>query len=237
MRAAKRASLAASALRDAARRHLDAERTAIYLWGSVLSSDFLAESSDVDALLIGVSAADVAAAGAVRKDAHRAEPLLRRLDLTVVPLNALHHRWRPKPFDRIDPAVVLLEAGRGRLIFGSRNLLSSIAAAPASLVEELRLRAAAVRRRLRKHAADPLDEPPAYILKELGFACHVLHQLDTGPHPFSYAALQRHSTRATSDAVQALLAARKQGWNDLDAKEIRALAARLCREMAARGEL
>lgn len=197
----ERVSFCRRELSSAASAHLRADANALYLWGSVLSSDFHQERSDVDVLVLSVEE-DRAAVAAMIDDARAVHPLFRRLDVTIVPTSP-RGRFREKPFDRIDPLVVFSQLSALQLVWGDQQLAGAVAVAPSS-AEVLRLRLRSLRQRLRLHDDDAADEPLCFIVKELGFICHLLHEAAIGVHPFSYSALQTHAsddTRAVVDLV------------------------------------
>lgn len=216
-------------LRSAAAAHLDEHSAALYLWGSVLSDDFLANSSDVDAILISESTAARDAIEGMRQTARARDPLFERLDLSVVSLEEWRCGQRSGPLERIEPDILFSQVRDAVLVWGRTGLLPLLPVIP--LARQLELRRLSLERRLQLHASDPSQEPLKYVLKELGFICHLHHQLETGVHAFSYAALSLRATAMTRPAVEALLEARRNGWNG-DSGRIRAIVQRLNHDLA-----
>jgi predicted nucleotidyltransferase len=218
-------------LRDAAAAAaLDSETAAIYLWGSVVSHDFRDEDSDVDVLVIGTAAPLPGAIEELRRTAANRHRLLERLDITVISLTDAADGRRGSPLDRIAPEVLFLQAAAWQHVWGRTDLVPRTR--PATLARQLQLRARSLEQRLRMHRANAQDEPAKFILKELGFIAHLLHQLEFGAHPFSYDALRSRATAVTRPAVEALLDARANGWRTPDDAQVERLATELAGAIA-----
>lgn len=188
---------------------------AIYLWGSIVRPDFDPERSDIDAIVIG--------------EGPPLEETCRWLSLAVTESQPALHHFRARPLyledlnggpprselaRLIHPKILLADFACWWLACGQRLTHEDFGLAPASLDEILALRLEALRRRLRIHRENPDEEPARYILKEVAFICHALHQLRAGPHPFSYPALLTHAEERTREVAEAVVALREGGWED-----------------------
>ena len=185
--------------------HLQPEANALYLWGSVLSTEFDEEQSDIDVLLLSadLNREAVAAMGEAARAVH---PLFSRLDVTIAPSSS-QVSFRVKPLDRIDPVVVFSQIPNLPHVWGDLTLADVVSCVPSS-AEVLCLRLRSLRRRLRLHDRNALDEPLCFIVKEMGFICHLLHEASVGSHSFSYEALRRHASAGTRRAVELLMQCR-----------------------------
>src|SRR5205823_6246720 len=110
--------------------------------------------------------------------------------------------------------ILLADFDHWQFVLGRRFVRDDFRLTPGSLAEILALRIAALRRRLIAHRALPEQEPARYILKEVLFICHVLHQMRVGSHSFSYRELILHADDQTREIVEVLYSLHKGGWEE-----------------------
>lgn len=223
---AERLSFCHRVLSSVASAHLCVETSALYLWGSVLSPEFDEDRSDVD-LLVLATEIDPAAAATMRDSACALHSFFRRLDVTIAPASP-QLRLLEKPFDRLDPVIVFSQLPTLQYLWGNQRLADAVAAAPSS-AELLSLRLRSLRRRLRLHDHDAVDEPLWFVVKEMGFICHLVHEVIVGAHPFSYSGLLRNVNDDTRAAVELLLRFRCRPESCTDRDTVFATAAALQR--------
>jgi predicted nucleotidyltransferase len=186
-----------------------------YLWGSIVRPDFVPGRSDIDSVLIGDGPGLEEACRWVSRAVVESEPALCLFKARPLYRDDLNGKPPRSELARlIHPKVLLADFENWELVLGRRLAREDFRLAPGSLSEILALRLEALRRRLSIHNVDPEREPARYIFKELGFICHVLHQLRVGPHRFSYPALVIHADERTREAVETISALRELDWED-----------------------
>jgi len=205
---------------------LDPSANVIYLWGSIITPDFDATVSDIDVLVFTAHENDIS-------EVHRFNRALQeasssRIDLTMVSLEMLDRGELIAPLDRIHPAILFSQFERWTFVWGDEMLHKPLLRSPLEIAAQLQLRIKALRRRLQLHDHHAVDEPWPYVVKEIGFICHALHQLRIGQHPFSYSALELHANAATRHAVDTVIATRRRSWVIDDAAAVRHIAEDLC---------
>jgi len=188
---------------------------AIYLWGSIVRTDFISGQSDIDSIVLG--------------EEPGIDQVSHWLTLAVAGSNLALSRFKARPLyledlnggsprselaQRIHPKILLADFTHWQLILGRRFAPENFRLSPGSLDEILALRLAALRRRLSAYREDPKREPARYILKEISFICHVLHQLRVGPHSFSYRSLLAHADGQTRKTVEVLSSLHVDGWEE-----------------------
>jgi hypothetical protein len=160
---------------------------AVYLWGSIVRPDFIPGRSDIDSVLIGDGPGLEETCRWVSRAVVESEPALRLFKARPLYLDDLNGGpSRSELAQLIHPKILLADFENWELVLGRQFAREDFGLALGSLSEILALRLEALGRRLSIHNDNPEREPARYILKELGFICHILHQLRVGPHLFSY---------------------------------------------------
>lgn len=188
---------------------------AVYLWGSIVRPDFIPGRSDIDSLLLGEEPGIEEICGWLSVTVAESEPALNGFKARPLYLEDLNGgQPRSELAQLIHPKILLADFESWQLVLGRRFAREDFRLAPGSLDEVLALRFAALRRRVRVHRDDPEREPAKYILKEISFIYHVLHQLRVGPHVFSYPALITYADDETRAAAQVLSSLHEGGWEE-----------------------
>jgi predicted nucleotidyltransferase len=188
---------------------------AVYLWGSIVRPDFVPGRSDIDSVLLGKESRLEEICGWLSAAVAESEPALSNFKARPLYLEDLDGGQPRSELARlIHPRILLTDFENWQLALGRRFTRADFGLTPGSLNEILALRLAALRRRLDVHRGDPGQEPARYILKEVSFICHVIHQMRVGPHPFSYPALLTHANEETREAVRLIISLREGGWEE-----------------------
>jgi len=188
---------------------------AVYLWGSIVRPDFVPDRSDIDSIVLGEGPDLEELCRWLSQTAAEREPTLRRFKARPLYLEDLSGGPIRSELARlIHPKILIADFENWRFVVGRQCAREEFGLTPGSLDEIFALRLEALQRRLRIHSSDPGREPAKYILKEVGFICHALHQLRLGPHPFSYSALIENADERTREAVEAISVLRESGWEE-----------------------
>lgn len=188
---------------------------AVYFWGSIVRPDFDPERSDIDSVVLGESLDLEETCRWLSSAIPEGEPKLWQFKARPLYLEDLNGgRPRSELAQLIHPKILLADFKNWQLVLGRKFALEDFRLAPAALDEILALRLSALRRRLSVHRDDSEREPAKYVLKEVSFICHTLHQLRVGPHPFSYQALITHADSETREAVEVLSSLQEIEWEE-----------------------
>jgi hypothetical protein len=190
---------------------------AVYLWGSVLRSDFHPALSDLDCVAIGGSRIEESELDKLRDQARTKHKQLEQLSIRCLYLCDFNDPEPQSELARlIDPRLLLADFPSWILVWGRPLSPSSFALRPCSLDEAYSIRLRTLRLRVQRCLAVPQTEAPLYSLKEAAYLIHLIHQLSQGPHLFSYSRLERHSTSVTVRLSRAIPRLRRKGWPELD---------------------
>lgn len=200
---------------------------AIYLWGSIVRTDFVRGRSDIDSVAIGEEIGLAELCRRVSLGVTEADAGLKKFKVRPLYLEDLNSECpRSELAQIVHPKILLADFSNWHLVYGHRYSLEDFVIAPGSLDEILELRLAALSRRLRTHNLEPTREPARYIIKELAFICHVLHQKRVGVHCFSFSALTRFSDLTTREVVEIVTYLHDSGWGEEDCERALRVAAR-----------
>lgn len=201
---------------------------AVYLWGSLVRSEFDLATSDVDCLAICGPSAGEAVVTQLRDGARQKHEELEQLNMRCLYLSDLNGSQPKSELAQVlDPRLLLTDFASWLWISGEKLSISRFALRPCTLEEAYGIRLQALRHRMQKCLSVPRTEAPMYVLKEAAFLSHVIHQISHGEHAFTYTDLERRSNSLTAPLARAISALRSRGWPEIDCEQAMPLVARL----------
>ena len=199
----------------------DSGLVSVYLWGSIISSDFSSKSSDVDAVGILADKASFKKMDQMREWLPKLDPKLKRLQINFFYLSELKKtgpvRSRLARLQDAEQAVFDFPywvhiCGR---IFSPTDF-------PQITPEQVLRHQIVLSKTKMQWALNPDDYYGdmglQYCCKGLAWLCYGIHKLSNPAGPFSWSVLEKETTRDTKSLVEALVILKSQDWDPINIK-------------------
>lgn len=189
----------------------------IYLWGSIITSDFNPETSDIDAVGILSDDADFKEFNKMREWLPKLEPRLKRLQINFFYLSELQGTAPSRSnLARLqDAEQAVFDFPYWIHVCGKRYQVEDFPSVSPRKALKHQIKLAVARK---KWAENPNDYygpiSLQYFCKALVWFCYNINKLSASPGTFSWKELKTQSTEDDIELVNKLIELKSSGWNE-----------------------
>ena len=183
----------------------------VYLWGFVLTSDFVPTSSDADAVAL---VTDLVTSVDEREAKARLASGVPNLRINFIYLSELNgSRTRGGLASVVSPRLLLSDFPYWKHIAGQRYVADDFDLDPADEQGAIGLELDVIRKRFLPGFAKGDFSDAEYFGKNVSRMLHYIHAARNGESAFSYGALTQEANSATSEVARTLIDWKKNGWS------------------------
>ena len=189
---------------------------AVYLWGSILRSEYAPNTSDIDSLGIVSPDFDLENKAVMNERLSELAPELFDFRINLVPLTDMQGAPpRSRLATVIPPETLLMEFDTWRHVAGKRFQLSDFTSQLPTAKRALCKNIAIVKTHYIPQIQSGDYSKYKSFLKQMMHVCHFRNMAEKAYEPFSYDTLVTQSIPETRDIVDMLISSRQNGWERL----------------------
>lgn len=211
--------LAKSALNQTFDSYKDKGLLSIYLWGSILRSDYVPRKSDIDSIGIIDDVCSLDLQDEINGQLKELAPKLFDFRINLIRLSEIRGAVPESRLATvIPPEMLLVEFSTWEHVSGKDYSVSELAKTTPSTKSALCRNIAVIKSQYLPNIQSGDFSKYKSFLKQTMHACHFSNMLEKEYVPFTYDGLLSESTEANNQLAIVLLEARKNEWRQLDSQ-------------------